>query len=200
MTFQDVRQAVSPLRRWNAQTPAIAPRPRAARRQGGSRCRSRGCRPRALPDRASDRRMRRLPGPLDRMLARLGIEVRGVVERPKSLVTASAMLSPMRMVPASWCVVPRSSRRFLNAARDASRCVREPAGTGITVVPLARISNGSLPAKISAILSDTASISSQLARSPLVYALPGKSCGRVLELPRDTNASADRSRYPWGTG
>jgi len=62
------------------------------------------------------------------------------------------------------------------------------AGTGITVVGLAKISKGSLPAKISAILSDTASIAAQVARSLLVSPLPGKSTGLAFALPSVTTA------------
>lgn len=53
---------------------------------------------------------------------------------------------------------------------------------------LARMSNGSLPAKMSAILSATASIASQVVRSFWVWALPGASCGVALALPRWTTA------------
>jgi hypothetical protein len=54
----------------------------------------------------------------------------------------------------------------------ANRWVAGPAGTGITLVALANISNGSLPAKIRAILSETASIAFQVSRSMLVSTLP----------------------------
>ena len=58
----------------------------------------------------------------------------------------------------------------------------------MTRFALARTSNASFPAKISAILSDTASISSQVARSAFVSGLPGNCCGVALALPRETTA------------
>jgi len=68
-------------------------------------------------------------------------------------------------------IIPAS----LNEARAASRALCVPAGTGMVRSAAAKMSNGSAPAKRSATLSEIASISFQVARSALVWALPGNS-------------------------